>query len=381
MREQEDAEIGDQHGHQHRQYPGILGVTDGGDHRTGEGEGNDEQGDSRKGAGAEQGVASAHNAGFEAARIIHRTIPSEKEFASVLAVDLDGDPGRPLGDINLGDADALAGIITDLNPHVLIIHGDFGGLRLHGRVPQAITRAVTSSSPPPTSLPAPSSWVSRLSGRFIVFDGPDGSGKSTQFARFAEWCRTGGVDVVEVREPGGTAIGEQIRTVLLSPANSEMDLFSEMLLYMASRAQLLAERIRPALAKGQFVLADRFVSSTLAYQGAGGGMTREAIMAVAAIAVGETWPDLTVIFDVDEATAAKRLVGGSAKKRRPAADELGLFADRMESQDAEYRRRVREGYLDQARREPAKYLIIDGSKDADTVFGALIEGLRRILGG
>src|SRR5690606_5770530 len=102
-------------------------------------------------------------------------------------------------------------------------------------------------------------------------------------------------------------IGEQIRRVLLDPRNSEMNVRCEMMLYMASRGQLVEERIRPALARGELVLADRFISSTLAYQGTAGGLGREEIMQVGRVAVGEKWPDLTVLFDVDEHIAATRL--------------------------------------------------------------------------
>jgi dTMP kinase len=110
-------------------------------------------------------------------------------------------------------------------------------------------------------------WLEHLAGRFIVFDGPDGSGKSTQFKRFAAYCRQtsgGALAVCEVREPGGTGIGEQIRQILLDPANEDMNIRCEMLLYMASRAQLMEQTIRPALQRNELVLADRFISSTLA---------------------------------------------------------------------------------------------------------------------
>ena len=117
-------------------------------------------------------------------------------------------------------------------------------------------------------------WSSILAGRFIVFDGPDGSGKSTQLARFTAFCESHGTVPEVVRDPGGTPIGEAVRGVLLDPRYEEMDLRCEMLLYMASRSQLMAERIRPALAAGGFVLADRFISSTLAYQGTAGGSPR-----------------------------------------------------------------------------------------------------------
>lgn len=201
---------------------------------------------------------------------------------------------------------------------------------------------------------------SHLASRFIVFDGPDGSGKSTQFARFASVCRESGLAVCEVREPGGTDIGEQIRDVLLDPANHAMNVRCEMLLYMASRAQLVEQRIKPALARGELVLADRFISSTLAYQGTAGGLSPEQILAVGEVAVGDRWPDLTVIFDVDEQTAARR---------------LNPLLDRMEQKGAAFHRRVREGYLQQHRQSPEKYIIIDATEDEQTVFARLLEAM------
>lgn len=208
-------------------------------------------------------------------------------------------------------------------------------------------------------------WVHHLRSRFLVFDGPDGSGKSTQIKRFAEFCREQRLPLVEVREPGGTNIGEQIRAVLLDPKNTDIALKTEMLLYMASRAQLVEERIRPALSDGALVLADRFVSSTLAYQGAAGGLDVEDIRAVARVAIDGCEPDLVVVFDVDERTAAGR---------------LNPLLDRMEQKGAEYHRRVRQGYLDQAARDPERYLIIDATQAPDHVFTALLDGLRQHLG-
>ncbi len=207
-------------------------------------------------------------------------------------------------------------------------------------------------------------WTKILAGRFIVFDGPDGSGKSTQLAKFTSFCGDHGVIPVEVREPGGTPIGEAIRGVLLDPRYEEMDLRCEMLLYMASRSQLMDERIRPALAEGRFVLADRFISSTLAYQGTAGGLDPEEIMAVGHVATGGCEPDLVVIFDVDEATAAGRL---------PAT------LDRMELKGAAFHRRVRQGYLAQAKRAPDRHLVVDATVDEGSVFQALLEGLESHL--
>jgi len=202
-----------------------------------------------------------------------------------------------------------------------------------------------------------------LSGRFVVFDGPDGCGKSTQFRRFADWASAQGVTVTEVREPGGTSIGEQIRAILLDPVNSAMMIRCEMLLYMASRAQLLEERIRPALERGELVLADRFVSSTLAYQGTAGGMTRDDILEVARVAVGDMWPDDIVIFDVDTDTAWQRM----------AAARADSSPDRMEQKSAEFHERVRQGYLQQCREDPARYVTIDARQNPETVFARLVE--------
>jgi dTMP kinase len=220
-------------------------------------------------------------------------------------------------------------------------------------------------------------WAHKLHGRFIVFDGPDGSGKTTQFARFAAWCREHGVPLREVREPGGTAIGEQIRRVLLDPDN-EMDLRCEMLLYMASRAQLVSEVIRPALAAGELVLADRFISSTFAYQGTAGGLEREAIEDVGRVALGDCRPDLVVVFDIDAASASRRLTGAAGAPRRPRSRAAAgtaqptLFCDRLERRGEEFRARVREGYLEQADRDPEHVVLVDARGSEDDVFGRVL---------
>lgn len=199
-------------------------------------------------------------------------------------------------------------------------------------------------------------WMHALRGKFLVFDGPDGSGKSTQFRRFADCARAAGLDVLEVREPGGTAIGEQIRTVLLDPQNTDITLRTEMLLYMASRAQLFEQVILPALTRGTLVLADRFTSSTLAYQGTAGGLNEEEILAVGQVATGNRWPDLTVVFDVDTAVAMGR---------------LSPLLDRMEQKGAEFHAKVRGGYLEQSRRWPERYRVVDSSVDPDAVTRAV----------
>jgi dTMP kinase len=205
-----------------------------------------------------------------------------------------------------------------------------------------------------------SSWIQRLAGRFLVFDGPDGSGKSTQLDRLAALARQAGVPVCEARDPGGTSIGEAIRSVLLDPANAEMSVRCELMLYMASRAQLVEERIRPALQRGEIVLGDRFVSSTLAYQGIAGGVSREDVLSAARLAIGDVWPDLTVIFDVDEHVAAHR---------------LNPLLDRMERKGADFHRRVRRGFLAQAEASPADHLVIDAAPEPAIVFERLAAAL------
>ena len=204
-------------------------------------------------------------------------------------------------------------------------------------------------------------WSALLRGRFLAFEGPDGSGKSTQIAKLQAWADAQGLPLLVVREPGGTPIGERVRDILLDPAHTEMNVRCEMLLYMASRAQLVQERVEPSLREGRCVLSDRFVGSTLAYQGAAGGLPEAEIRAVAQVAIGGRWPDLNVLFDVDTDTAMKR---------------LNPLLDRMESKGAPFHRRVREGYLAEARRDPAHHLVIDASRSPDEVFVQLLDGLR-----
>ena len=210
-------------------------------------------------------------------------------------------------------------------------------------------------------------WLRDLAGKFIVFEGGDGSGKSTQYAHFATACRDAGVKVTEVREPGGTKIGEHIREILLDPSHTEMSLRCEMMLYMASRAQLIEQVIRPALANNELVLADRFVSSTVAYQGHAGGLPLEDIQHVALAAIGPVmgeggcWPDLTIVFDVDRETSNGRV---SAER------------DRMELKGEAYHAKVREGYLTQAREHPERFTVVDASGDVESVTRAMLEAVR-----
>ena len=203
-----------------------------------------------------------------------------------------------------------------------------------------------------------------LPGRFLVLDGPDGCGKSTQFRRLVDYCASLSVSVEQVREPGGTRVGEQVREVLLDPTNDMMVVRTEMLLYMASRAQLMAERILPAIQRNSLVLADRFISSTLAYQGTAGGLSPDEIDLVGSVTTGGTMPDLVVILDVDTEIAASRISG-----------EL----DRMERKGRAFHERVRAGYLAQVERDPDRYLLLDAGNSEEIVFESLLGGLRRRL--
>lgn len=223
--------------------------------------------------------------------------------------------------------------------------------------------SVTSGSSSTLRLPLDPSWIRQYQGRFVVFEGPDGSGKSTQFRRVTELAKSQGVAITEVREPGGTPVGERIRQhIVLAKADEglEMSVRCEMLLYMSSRAELVEKRILPALQRGEMVLADRYVASTLAYQGAAGGLAASDIAAVARIATRNLLPDVYVVFDIDEVAAAKR---------------LSPLLDRMEAKGAEFHRKVRQGYLEQSRQDPGRYVVVDASKDQDNVWGQVQQAM------
>lgn len=188
-----------------------------------------------------------------------------------------------------------------------------------------------------------------LTGKFIVFDGVDGCGKSTQLDEFEKYLSAAGVAYRRYREPGGTIIGEDIRNILLTQRGEGMHIRTEMLLYMASRAQLVYQEIRPALAAGIAVLTDRYTSSTLAYQGAAGGVPISDILATATAATENLWPDLTIILDVTIAEARQR----TSKKGR--FQQIGLFEDRIEQRATQFHERVREGFLAQCTQFPDTY--------------------------
>lgn len=167
-------------------------------------------------------------------------------------------------------------------------------------------------------------------GRFIVLDGPDGCGKSTQAGQLTEWIQNSGVEVRSYRDPGTTVIGEKIRDILLDTAHEEMGDNVEVMLYMAARAQLWKENISADLKAGRCVVLDRWLSSTCAYQGWAGGFGIEKVIRVAEDTLERVWPDVTVVLDVDTETAAGR---------------MNRDLDRMEQKGKTYHRKVREGFL------------------------------------
>jgi dTMP kinase len=191
---------------------------------------------------------------------------------------------------------------------------------------------------------------------FITFEGSEGSGKSTQADRLAARLQQSGVPYILTREPGGTPIGESIRDLLqFAPHNSNMTPETELLLFEASRSQLVREVIKPALQGGMCVIADRFVDSTTVYQGAARKLDREMIEQLNAFAVGDCVPDITFVLDVDAATAQSRMQHELRK------------ADRMEQQPAEFYERVREGYRELAGHEPTRIVLINGARDPDEI--------------
>ena len=223
----------------------------------------------------------------------------------------------------------------------------------------------------------------RLRGTFLVLDGGEGCGKSTQARRLAHFFQDDQrLPVVTVRDPGSTAIGEKVRGVLLDPKNTAMAMRCEMLLYMAARAQMMAEIIRPALARGELVLCDRFVSSTLAYQLGGDGLTREEIVGVGDVAVGGErgrWPDLTLIFDMPVEQSQARVKPKYVPLFKEAGDLPDPSKDRIEQRPLAYHRQVRENFLSQAKAMPARYAVIDAAQTQDEVFAAALSAVARLL--
>jgi dTMP kinase len=210
-------------------------------------------------------------------------------------------------------------------------------------------------------------------GVFISFEGGEGCGKSTQIRRVAERLESLGNSILLTREPGGTEIGEQLRELLqFSKAGDAMNAETELLLFAASRAQLVREKIEPALSAGRIVLADRFLDSTTVYQGVARRLDPERVAEVNRFAVGGCVPDLTFVFDLDPAVARERLGSRASSPGIP---------DRMENQPAAFYDAVRDGYLRLARETPERVLLLDASQPEEAIFSEIWKLLATRLSG
>lgn len=186
---------------------------------------------------------------------------------------------------------------------------------------------------------------------FITFEGPEGAGKSTQLARLVQALEARGLSVTVTREPGGTPLGTRVREVLLDPA-LDMHPLPEFLLYSASRAQLVQDVIRPALSRGEVVVCDRYFDSSLAYQGAGRGLPLELLRGITQEVTGGLIPDLTLLLDLDPRVGLER----AAVRGQP---------DRLERADLSFHQRVRQGFLQLARQEPGRFVVLEAASTAD----------------
>jgi dTMP kinase len=203
---------------------------------------------------------------------------------------------------------------------------------------------------------------------FVTFEGPEGSGKTTQIQLLYQYLQNKGRqsrEVICTREPGGTPIGEQIRAVLHDLGNTAMLPEAEVLLYSASRAQHVGEVVRPALERGAIVLSDRYAESTIAYQGYGRGLDRRALEMITEFATGGLRPDLIIYLDLD-------VQAGLRRKHRDQQEGRGEWT-RMDQQDLAFHRRVRDGYLQMARQDPERWLVIDATQPIETIHTTIRE--------
>lgn len=206
---------------------------------------------------------------------------------------------------------------------------------------------------------------------FITFEGPDGSGKSTQINLLTDHLQALGFDVLQTREPGGTAIGSQIRHILHDVKNTEMDSRAEVLLYSASRAQLVQQVILPHLSAGGAVICDRYADSTYAYQGHGRQLDFDTLRHITRFATRELAPDITIYLDLD-------VTEGLSRKQRASSAGKGEL-NRMDQLALEFYRRVRAGYLEMAQAEPNRWLVIDASGTVTDVQRQIRERLAQLL--
>jgi dTMP kinase len=209
-------------------------------------------------------------------------------------------------------------------------------------------------------------------GYFITLEGPDGGGKTTQAGLLAEYIKQFGYEVLLTREPGGTPLAEEIRRLILTPTEETLQPMAEILLYAASRAQHVQSLIQPGLAAGKVVICERFVDSSLAYQGYGLGWDLELIRQINRLAVGEVMPDLTFLLDNDARLCLDRVTRRSVQIRTQV--------DRIEARGVEFQERVRRGYLELASREPRMIIIDTSRKDIEAVHREMVARMPGIGG-
>ena len=205
-------------------------------------------------------------------------------------------------------------------------------------------------------------------GLFITFEGPEGSGKTTQIRRLADWLGEQGRNVLTTREPGGTRIGEAIREVLLSPAHTEMCAEAEILLFSAARAQIVRETLQPHLARGGVVLCDRFADSTLAYQGYGRLLDLDTLRQITLFATGGVVPALTICLDLPVVEGLRRKQGGDQAEW-----------NRMERERLDFQERVRRGYLALAAAEPQRWFVLDALREIEVIQAEIRQRVAALL--
>jgi len=205
-------------------------------------------------------------------------------------------------------------------------------------------------------------------GLFITFEGPEGSGKTTQIRRLADWLGDQGREVLTTREPGGTRIGEAIREVLLSPAHTEMCAEAEILLFSAARAQIVRETLQPHLARGGVVLCDRFADSTLAYQGYGRLLDLDTLRQITLFATGGLVPALTICLDLPVVEGLRRKQGGDQAEW-----------NRMERERLDFQERVRRGYLALAAAEPQRWFVLDARREIEVIQAEIRQRVAALL--
>ncbi|GAA0353261.1 dTMP kinase [Bacillus horti] len=210
-----------------------------------------------------------------------------------------------------------------------------------------------------------------MRGLFITFEGPDGSGKSTQLQRMASYLNAQLYDVLTTREPGGTAISDQIRRIVLDPEHPEMAEQTEVLLYAASRAQHVQEKIKPALEQGKMVLCDRFVDASIAYQGFGLGFGEQTVQQINDFATGGLTPDRTYMIDVAPELSRERM---NTRTTQEFTQEL----DRIEQKELEYHARVRQGFQTLAKQHQ-RIMLIDGNQSIESIHQLIVQDLLNLI--